>query len=86
MLPFHITVRSGKLFQAVWKFTDHGGVGYLVQEDVDNNNIKTVAKLLWEKYMYTRNPLAGYPQCSAFEEYDEIPEMVILNLLDYKIK
>ena len=79
---FHKTVLSGKLRQAVRQATEREGGGGLLPEDQCTKTGQPVAEVLWEKHLYLRVPPVENPACTAFEEYEDVPEPVPLEFTE----
>ena len=69
-------VLAGKLRSAVRGATDRGGGGVLFPDDVDTKTGRPVMEVLEGKHPHLRVPDLSDPECSAFEEYPELPEAI----------
>ena len=79
---YHDTVLSGKLQQAVRLETDREGGGCLLPDDKCTKTGRPVAEVLWEKHPDMRVPPVENPTCTAFEEYEDVPETVPLDFTE----
>ena len=79
---FHETMLSGKLRQAVRWATDREGGGCLLPVDKCTKTGRPVADVLLEKHPDMRAPPVENPTYPAFEIYEEVPEMVLLDLTE----
>ena len=79
---FYETVLSGKLRQAVSRATNREGGGCVLPGGKCTKTGRPVADVLWEKYPDMRAPPAENPACAAFEEYEDVPETVLLDFTE----
>ena len=82
---YHDTVFSGKLRQAVCRATDKKGGGCLLPDNQCTKTGQPVAEVLREKHPDMRVPPVENPTCTAFEEYEEVPETVPFEFAEYDI-
>ena len=79
---YHNIVLPGKLWQAVRRATDREGEGCLLPDNQCTKTGRPVAEVLWEKHPDMRVPPVENPVCAAFEEYEEVPETVLLDFTE----
>ena len=79
---YHDTVLSGKIHQAVRRSTNREGGGCLLPYDQCTKNGRPVAAVLREKHPDMRVPPLENPTCTAFEEYEEVPETAPLDFTE----
>ena len=79
---FYETVLSGKLRQAVRQAADREGGECLLPDDQCTKIGRLVADILREKHPDMRVPPVENPTCSAFEEYEDVPETVSLDFTE----
>ena len=77
---FHSTLLSGDIHQAVRQTADHEEMGFLLPGDVYTKTGRPVADVLQEKHTDMRVPPVENHTCAAFEEYEEVPYTVPLDL------
>ena len=79
---YHDMVLSSKLLQAVRRATHREGVGYLLPDYQCTKTGRLVAEVLREKHPDMRVPPVENPECAAFEEYGEVPKMVLIDFTE----
>ena len=76
------TVLSGELLQAVRQATNREEGGCLLPEDQCTKPGRPVAEVLREKHPDMRVPPVKNPTCAAVEEYEDVPETVLLDITE----
>ena len=76
---YHDTVLSGKLRQSIHLATDRNGGGCLFPDDQCTKTGLTVVEVLLEKHPDMCVLPMENTMCTAFEEYEEVPETVPLD-------
>ena len=75
-MSYRYKLLSGKLSQAVRRATNREGGGCLLPYEQCTKTRRPVAEVLQEKYPDMHVPHMENPTCAAFEEYEDVPEMV----------
>ena len=73
---------SGKLRQDFRQATDREGGGCLLPDEQCTKIGRLVAEVLREKHPDMRVPPVENPMCTAFEEYEDVPETVPLDFTE----
>ena len=79
---FHETVLLGKLRQDVSRETNREGGGCLLLGNKCTKTGRPVADVLREKHPDMRVPPVENPECAAFEEYEDVPETLLLDFTE----
>ena len=69
----------------VYKATDRERGGVILLEDVFTKTRRLVIDVLQEKHPDMHVPPVENPKCPAFEEYEEVPQTVPLELLEKNV-